>query len=117
MNTVWSCFGAVLLVAACAAPPSEVAQQSLPPPEEQLLEVPELEPPPPLDEEIDAPAPERTAAERSPRTGVLPGVEQRQADEVPFEQRLQERRKRVDLGLDRPQTEQDPVDNVLDVEF
>lgn len=117
MNTVWSCFGAVLLVAACAAPPSEVAQQqSLPPPEEQLLEVPELEPPP-LDEEIDAPAPERTAAERSPRTGVLPGVEQRQADEVPFEQRLQERRKRVELGLDRPQTEQDPVDNVLDVEF
>lgn len=105
----------VLLVAACAAPSSEPEQA--PAPEQELLEVPELEPPPPLDEELDMPVSDQRAVERAPRTGVLPGVEQRRAEEVPFEQRLQERRKRIDLGLDRPQSEQDPVDNVLDVEF
>jgi hypothetical protein len=108
----------VLLVVACASPEpaSEPRQQPSPPSEEQRLEVPELEPPP-LDEEIDAPVPEQAASERASRTGVLPGVEQRRAAEPPFEQRLQERQQRVNLGLDQPQREQDPVDNLLDMDF
>jgi hypothetical protein len=106
----------VVLTAACAAPVPEPEQAALPPPGEQVLEAPELEPPP-LDEEIDSGIPEQTASGRTARTGVLPGVEQQRLAEPPFEQRLQERQQRVNLGLDQPQREQDPVDNLLDVEF
>ena len=52
--------------------------------------------------------------------GMLPGVSEQAsapAERGHFERRLQERQKRVHLGLDRPQREHEPVDNMLDFDF
>jgi len=36
---------------------------------------------------------------------------------VPFEEELQKQRKRIDLGLEREQREEEPVDNVVNLQF
>lgn len=98
----------VVLLAACAAPsalPPE-ALEPLPLPPDAL----ELEPIP-TTAEPDAVSPMRSTGQAGP--GVLPGT----LEQGHFERRLQERRKRVHLGLDRPQREQEPVDNLIDFDF
>lgn len=55
--------------------------------------------------------------------GFLPGVKQQRAAKgdpnaaLPFEQRLKERQKRINLGLDQPEQKSAPVSNVLDSGF
>lgn len=120
--------GLLLLLAGCASDqPAEPLQQPALPPPSQTEELALPTPPPPAQPEADVSAsvPEsvRSKSARQPGSGFLPGVKERQAaGEKPaqpelFEQRLQERKKRVDLGLESSEREQDPVGNLLDMDF
>ncbi len=108
----------LLLLAACASPVATTSQPPLPPPpDDQTLEILTLEPPSLAESLAPEPAEPEVLEDIPPRQlrpGVLPGVDQ---TELPFEHRLQQRQQRVNLGLDRPQREQEPVDNLLDLEF
>ncbi|MDX1606147.1 MAG: hypothetical protein R3202_08130 [Candidatus Competibacterales bacterium] len=99
-----------LLLAACAAPPG--SEPVPPPPELAPIEAPE--PPPPAPTEATVPRRVGESFPPSSQQGMFPG---RESAGDSFEQGLQKRRQRVDLGLDRPEQEQAPVDNVLDLGF
>ncbi len=106
------------LVAACtiqpATPVPPEALEPLSPPPDTL----ELESVSDAAVAIDPQPVTRSTGQAGP--GMLPGVSERESapvDRGHFERRLQERQKRVHLGLDRPQREYEPVDNVLDFDF
>ncbi len=110
------------LLAACATPtaPSEPVDglQPVPEPPDTL----EYESPPESDQAVALtvqPLPVmRPTGYAGP--GMWPGLTERSAEPLDsghFERRLQERQKRVHLGLDRPQREHAPVDNIFDFDF
>ena len=75
-------------------------------------------------QDISPSAEELTAAAKSrnrePQRRLFPGLEQAEkpADgELPFEQGVAERRKRIDLGLEAPSRAEQPVNNVIDWDF
>lgn len=50
-------------------------------------------------------------------TGLLPGLQSEADSELPFEEGIAERRKRIDLGLESTRQDDEPVNNVIDLEF
>lgn len=108
--------GLLLLVGCTARPPvPPEALEPLPPPPDSL----ELDAAPSPAAEPDAAPAMRATGRTGP--GILPGVTDRETpttlEDSLFERRLQERQKRVNLGLDRPEREQEPVDNLIDFDF
>lgn len=79
--------------------------------------------PPPLTplETVDPGPQELPIPNTNANSGLFPGLQRAgvRADkgELPFEQSVAERRKRIDLGLEAPRQSGEPVNNVLDLEF
>ena len=110
------CLSVMLGLAACTTQPavSPDALQPLPLPPDTL----ELEVLPVPATDVDAAPMIYSTGQAGP--GVLPGVTERglpSPERGHFELRLQERQKRVHLGLDEPQKEQQPVSNIIDFDF
>lgn len=119
------CFPIAILAAALAGCTAIPNGDSVPPaPSVDVGAAPPPPAPAAATQDISPSAEELAAAakvqNRARQRRLFPGLEQAEkpADgELPFEQGVAERRKRIDLGLEAPSRAEQPVNNVIDWDF
>ena len=124
--------GSLIALLGCQAAPAPTLAEVPPPPalssEEEAIVLPESEQPVLLDEAPAGASPK--AAGQASQRAFLPGLQADKTSDnagleentaegtiVPFEAELQKQRKRINLGLEREQRDEEPVDNVVNLQF